>query len=391
MAHLSVPLRLLPPMSSEEVETDTARLLSGASAAPLVAWACSRVAGAPLWAWLQLACATLAVSTAGAAFLFARDVPPALLAGWRLLIVTLLLLPAACVQWRRAQADLRQRWRDSLGTVGGSGVALAFHFGLFATATQTTALSHALLFACATPLVLAAAALAQRVPLSRGELAGTACALVGGAVLVSDAQSDTAVTLSGDACALGAAVAFAVHLTLGRDCRTWCPLFLYVVPANATASASLLLYAMLHEGVSPLGSGKRGLLGFLNNSRWAGVVLYLACVPGVLGHTSFSSCLKHISPLVITVAITFEPLLGSVIGYLLGQCAPPHARTYLGGLILMGATVVVVWAEARRKAEEGTGEGEIERPEKAQDEEVSELPSMGNATATATDVSRPDA
>jgi hypothetical protein len=59
------------------------------------------VAGAPAWAWLQLAVAVLGVSTAGTVFVLARDVPPFLLAGWRLQLVTLLLSPAA---WRQARA-----------------------------------------------------------------------------------------------------------------------------------------------------------------------------------------------------------------------------------------------------------------------------------------------
>jgi hypothetical protein len=44
--------------------------------------------------------AVLGVSTAGTAFVLARDVPPFLLAGWRLQLVTLLLAPAA---WREAR------------------------------------------------------------------------------------------------------------------------------------------------------------------------------------------------------------------------------------------------------------------------------------------------
>ena len=68
------------------------------------------VAGAPVWAWMQLAVAVLGVSTAGTAFVLARDVPPFLLAGWRLQLVTLLLAPAA---WREARfpGPLRRRLR----------------------------------------------------------------------------------------------------------------------------------------------------------------------------------------------------------------------------------------------------------------------------------------
>ncbi len=346
---------------------DTARLLSGeaASAVPaplhaLLAFACTSVAGAPLWAWAQLAFATLAVSTAGTVFLFARDVPPFLLAGWRLMVVTLLLAPAAHVQWRAADAEQRARWRESGRRMVASGAALAAHFGLWVTSVQTTALTHALLFVSATPLVLAAVALARRVPLSRGELAGSAAAVLGGSVLVSDAKSDTSVTLSGDLCAFAAAAAFALYLSIGSDLRAWMPLFLYAVPVNGTAAGVLLLSGMAFEGASPFGAGARGLFGFLNKGRYSAVVFFLAIVPGILGHTSFNAVLTHISPLVMTVVLTTEPLIGSLFGYAVGVSGAPHARTFIGGLILMASTLLVVYAEAKRKAAEEAQKAQAE-------------------------------
>jgi drug/metabolite transporter (DMT)-like permease len=186
-----------------------------APASSALAWAarvaCARVAGAPAWAWAQLAVAVLAVSTAGTAFLFAADVPPFLLAGWRLQCVTLLLSPAALsqvrplqrtalhrtaadarrAQWRALGEADRARWRSSWRLMGASGGSLGMHFGLWVSSVQTTSLPHALLFVSATPVVLAAVALARRVPLSRGELGGTAAAMLGALVLVSDARSDT--------------------------------------------------------------------------------------------------------------------------------------------------------------------------------------------------------
>ncbi len=124
------------------------------------------------------------------------------------------------------------RWRASWRKMAVAGTGLAFHFGLWVTAVQTTSLPHALLFVSATPVVLAAAALARRVPLSRGELAGTAGAMLGAGVLVSDARSDTQVTLLGDLFALGAAAVFAVYLSIGSELRSWLPLFLYAVPVR---------------------------------------------------------------------------------------------------------------------------------------------------------------
>jgi drug/metabolite transporter (DMT)-like permease len=257
---------LLHAGSAAHADADDARtrLPAALPRSGSLAWAraaaCARVAGAPAWAWAQLCVAVLGVSTAATAFLFCRDVPPFLLAGWRLQLVTALLCPAAAAQWRTLSGEERARWRASARKMVLSGTALAFHFGLWVTALHSTSLPHALLFVSVTPVVLAAAALARGVPLSRGELGGTAAALLGAAVLVSDARSDTQarlractcvrgvmlvslvvsdlscvrvqVTLSGDLCAVGAASVFAIYLNIGGELRAWMPLFLYAVPVR---------------------------------------------------------------------------------------------------------------------------------------------------------------
>lgn len=79
--------------------------------------------------------------------------------------------------------------------------------------------------------------------------------------------------------------------------------------------------------------------------------VYLAVVPGIVGHTSFNAVLKFISPMVVTLAVSTEPLIGFFVGYFAGVTGPPGARTLAGGLILIGATLYVVRAEdARKKA-----------------------------------------
>ena len=54
--------------------------------------------------------------------------------------------------------------------------------------------------------------------------------------------------------------------------------------------------------------------------------------------------------MIITLACTCEPLIGSLVGWAAGVTGAPGWRTYLGGLILLASTMLVVAAEARRKA-----------------------------------------
>ncbi len=55
----------------------------------------------PLHAWLILAAALVAVSSAGAVLQIIDGVPPILKASWRLQATSLLLLPFALMQWKK--------------------------------------------------------------------------------------------------------------------------------------------------------------------------------------------------------------------------------------------------------------------------------------------------
>ena len=96
---------------------------------------------------------------------------------------------------------------------------------------------------------------------------------------------------------------------------------------------------------------KRQVLGWLLGGDWRTflVVSYLAVGPGLVGHTGYNAVLKHVSPLVVSVSLTLEPLLGTVLGYAAGVADAPGWRTAIGGAAMTVAVAVVVVAEANRK------------------------------------------
>jgi drug/metabolite transporter (DMT)-like permease len=309
--------------------------------------------GAPLWAWLQLCFATVCVSFAGLGFVLAKDVPPFLLASWRLLTVSVLLAPLAVRDWKQLLPELRLRFQQHAAAIAAAGLALGVHFGAWVTATQTTSLPHALLLVSTTPLVLAGWALSHGHPLSRGELGGSAAAVAGVALLVSDRGSDAAVTLRGDCAAFLAAAAFSLYLSVGGRVRPWCPLYLYAVAVYGCAAVSLQAAALLTEHASPFAAGRHGLLGFLTVRKYAAIIFALAAGPGIGGHLSFNAVLgAGIKPLTLSMLLTCEPLLGAFVGWAAGVSAQPHARTYAGGCVLLASTLVVIRAEGRRRAAE---------------------------------------
>jgi drug/metabolite transporter (DMT)-like permease len=268
--------------------------------------------------------------------------------------------------WRdasRADAELLARWRAAAPSLAASGACLGAHFGAWVAGLQNTSLAHSLLLVCCTPLLLALGALAMGFDVSRGEVAGAALGVAGVALVATDAGSGGApsgVTWAGDVLSLGGAAFIVGYMLVGHKLRAWMPLFMYAFPVTLVAAVALALASLIaREDVIIIAANDhrrdatppRVVLGWLLGGDWRTflVVSYLAVGPGLVGHTGYNAVLKHVSPLVVSVSLTLEPLLGTVLGYAAGVADAPGWRTAIGGAAMTVAVAVVVVAEANRK------------------------------------------
>ena len=323
-----------------------------------------RAFGAPLWAWAQLAAAVLAISTAGVAFDRLPEVPPLRLASWRMQATSAVLLVGARREWRAADAPARAfaLRRDTLAQLAVSGMCLGAHFGLWVAGLQSTSLSHSLLLVSCTPLFLAFGASALGFAVSRGELAGAALGVAGVALVAFDtrrASNLERVTWQGDVLSLGAAVAIIGYMHIGAELRQTMPLFLYAFPVTATSAAFLSFAAVVVGEPTSSEAWLLDVFGWALASppsrllRRFAVVSYLALGPGLIGHTGYNAVLRHVTPLVVSTALTLEPALGSALGYFLGVADAPGAQTLLGGAAVVCAVATVIAASARRHEDAG--------------------------------------
>ena len=83
----------------------------------------------PAFAWVILAVALFAVSSAGAVFELIEEIAPVTKAAWRLQATAVVLLPGFLWQYARANGEMRQRFSGSASVLAVSGVCLAVHFG----------------------------------------------------------------------------------------------------------------------------------------------------------------------------------------------------------------------------------------------------------------------
>ena len=165
-------------------------------------------------------------------------------------------------------------------------------------------------------------------------LLGIGIALLGGLLIgLGDAQGGSGSNpLLGDILALLGAVAASLYFLLGREAqRRGLSILEYVRLAYTAAALLLLPLPYLFGG----GYGGYPLAVY-------GYILLMALLPQLVGHTSFNWATRHIPPVLVTLAILFEPVGASLLAFLLfGEL--PGVQVLLGALVLLlGVGLAVV-------------------------------------------------
>lgn len=305
----------------------------------------------PLHAWLIMGIALFAVSSAGAVFEMIDGVAGLTKAAWRLQATSLVLLPGFLLQYSRADSALRNEWRGSLGLLCASGLCLALHFGTWLVSLDMTTLTHSLLFVTAHPLVIIVGLWLLRRPATRMQSVGALVGFVGAAVVVGGGGEEAGVSLYGDFLAFLGAVTVVGYLVIGRMVRGWMPLFLYAFPVTAVSAVLLTGWAIYAEGLTFDLAEMTGAFGWVS-AAWIGYVAYLALGPGLAGHTGINAVLRWIPPLTISMILIMEPVIGSVIGWVVGVDNVPGVWTLVGGLLMVaGLALVTLDGESNDSAE----------------------------------------
>jgi len=298
----------------------------------------------PAMAWAILAIALFGVSSGGP-LLASMDTPPVLRASWRLWATCIVLVPGFIVQLKKSGYEKYNLRNLSLITL--SGFALAIHFAAWTWSLDHTSLAHSLLFVTSHPIVIVSAMFIIERKADFLLITGACIGFMGAGVALLDASDSGSVTYVGDAAAFIGAVAGAAYLAVGRILRSESkiPLFIYAFPVT-TVSAIILttLSATFEKTGSSIAAHPFGWIG----SEYFLTIAALALGAGLLGHTGLNAALRWLPPIIISVGLLFEPILGSVIGLLLLGTIEVGFWTVLGGVMMIfGATILTFWLESR--------------------------------------------
>ncbi len=188
-----------------------------------------------------------------------------------------------------------------------SGIALAFHFGLWIASLSYTSVASSVLLVDTTPFFIG---------LASPWIIGRACpgrfwfglglAFAGCVLIFHGDWSQSSTSLKGNLLALSGAIAMAVYLMVGSRARQKLSLIPYVWPVYATAAMALAGACVL-AGVSLRGyPAKTHLFMFL-----------LGLVPQCIGHTTYNWSLKWLPPSIVALIGLAEPIGAGILAYLI--------------------------------------------------------------------------
>ncbi len=260
------------------------------------------------------------------------------LAASRLAIASLVLLPA----WR----NLRQTQLSpgALRYAGAAGVCLAVHFATWITSLSFTSIAASTTLVTTNPVWIALLSwLWFKEKLTRLTVLGIAVAFTGGVLIaLGDAGATTVGNnpLLGNFLALVGAWMISLYLLLGREAqRRGLGIGSYVVVAYSTG-ALVLLPLPLIAGSTYVGYPIAVYL----------YILLMAVASQVVGHTTLNWAVRWISPTLVTLAILFEPVSSSFLGYLIFK-EVPGLMVLVGAIVILSGVAVAIYGSRDKQAD----------------------------------------
>jgi drug/metabolite transporter (DMT)-like permease len=257
------------------------------------------------------------------------------LAASRLAIASLLLLPA----WRHLKVT--QLSPGALGYAGAAGVCLALHFATWITSLSFTSIAASTTLVTTNPIwVTLMSWLWFKEKPTKLRMFGIGVAFLGG-VLIAFGDAGTTATGSnpplGNFLALVGSWLISLYLLLGREAqRRGLGIGTYVVVAYSTGALVLLPLPLLFG---------TNYVGYPLTVYF--YILLMAVASQVLGHTTMNWAVRWISPTLVTLAILFEPVSSSFLGYLIFR-EMPGLLVVAGALVLLGGVALVVYSSKER-------------------------------------------
>jgi drug/metabolite transporter (DMT)-like permease len=263
-------------------------------------------------------------------FILSCQAPPLSIAFYRLLFTTLLIFPFILIR-KKTRDELRTLPRATILIMIVIGVILAAHFSLWITSLKMTSVASSVILVTAHPVLVAPVSFYfLKEKLSWVNALGIAISLAGVGVLVIGNYGFAAFgldTIEGNILALLGGIAAGLYILGGRKLRKTVSTVSYAFVVYTVGTITLFFICLALS--APVYN--------LTITDYE-IILLMALVSGIFGHTIYNWSLGYIRASVMSVALLGEPIGSSLLAYAIPWIhQEPSLYTVVGGgIILVG-------------------------------------------------------
>ena len=256
------------------------------------------------------------------------QLPPSLVASYRLLIASILMVPPFLLAWSRHKRDFpASEFKRCLIPA----ILLSIHFISWSAGARLTYIANASLIINLTPVAMPFLAhFLIREKVTRLEILGTIIAVVGVVILSMNAFSINPKYLSGNIVCFGSMIAFAAYLAYGRVNRDFPSIWLYMTPVYAISAALCFIYSIFTLDSISIGSWEE-----------FGWMLALAIIPTMLGHVTLNNSLRHFTAQTFAVVNLHQFVFAGIMAWIIFDDTPPRMYYLAATLCITGAITVI--------------------------------------------------
>ena len=277
--------------------------------------------------YIALFASIISVSFA-AIFIVSCDASPLSIAFFRLLFTSLIILPFVLLH-KKTRNEIRALPRSTILIMIGIGIILAAHFAFWITSLTKTSVASSVLLVTAHPILVGPVShyfFKER--LSFINTIGISASMLGVTILVYGNYglgSLTKDTLEGNILAMLGGVAAGLYILGGRKIRKTVSIATYAIIVYSVGTIALLTICLIFN--API---------YNLDLKDYQIILLMAIVSGIFGHTLYNWCLKHIRASIASVALLGEPIGSTMLAFVIPWIHQiPSKYTMAGGVIIL--------------------------------------------------------
>jgi len=267
----------------------------------------------------------IAASTASI-FIKLCDAPALIIATYRMIFASLILMPYAFYKktgrgWTRSD----MRWFVL------SGLLLGLHFVFWIASLKYTSVASSVVLVSTHPIFVGlGASLFLKERLGMNLILGIILSVLGSGLISYGDMALSKEALMGDGLALLGAMAASGYFLVGRKMRKNQDLFSYIFPVYSTAGLVLIALSLLSQ---------KPFFGYSSSTYL--LLLLLALIPQLIGHTAFNWALKYLPASMVSITILGEPIGSTILAYfILSEGLTPWKVT--GGILILVGILIAL-------------------------------------------------